>query len=158
MAAPESHRLTRQIVIAMIAGIVLGVAINLLGAAPWMQNFVVDGLLHVVGSVFVAALKMMVVPLVLVSLVVGVTAIVGVVMAYLNIGEAPEALKTHYRMQIRTFWIGLLYGVVGVLLSFILIGFAVLAFTAVWIIIRCVKGLKHLERREAYPNPATWLW
>jgi|RifCSP16_1_1023843.scaffolds.fasta_scaffold121509_2 uncharacterized membrane protein len=94
----------------------------------------------------------------LVSLVVGVTAIVGVVMAYLNIGEAPEALKTHYRMQIRTFWIGLLYGVVGVLLSFILIGFAVLAFTAVWIIIRCVKGLKHLERREAYPNPATWLW
>lgn len=75
MAAPESHRLTRQIVIAMLAGIVLGVAINQLGAAPWMQNFVVDGLLHVVGSVFVAALKMMVVPLVLVSLVVGVTAL-----------------------------------------------------------------------------------
>jgi uncharacterized membrane protein len=94
----------------------------------------------------------------LVSLAVGVTAIVGLVMAYLNVGEAPEALKTHYRVQIRTFWIGLLYGVVGALSSFILIGFAVLAFTAVWLIIRCVKGLKHLERREAYPNPATWLW
>jgi len=75
MAAPESHRLTRQIVIAMVSGIVLGVAINLLGAAPWVQTFLVDGLLHVVGSVFVAALKMMVVPLVLVSLVVGVTAL-----------------------------------------------------------------------------------
>ena len=75
MAAPESHRLTRQIVIAMLAGIALGVALNLLGTAPWMQNFVVDGLLHVVGSVFVAALKMMVVPLVFISLVVGVTAL-----------------------------------------------------------------------------------
>lgn len=75
MAAPESHRLTRQIVLAMLAGIALGVALNLLGTAPWMRIFVVDGLLHVVGSVFVAALKMMVVPLVFVSLVVGVTAL-----------------------------------------------------------------------------------
>jgi len=75
MAAPDTHRLTRQIVIAMVAGIGLGVALNLLGATPWMQTFVVDGILHVIGSVFVAALKMMVVPLVLVSLVVGVTAL-----------------------------------------------------------------------------------
>lgn len=75
MAAPETHRLTRQIVIAMLAGIVLGIALNRLGAAPWLQAVLVDGLLHVVASVFVAALKMMVVPLVFVSLVVGVTAL-----------------------------------------------------------------------------------
>ena len=75
MAASASHRLTRQIVTAMLSGIALGVALNLLGAAPWVQTVVVDGLLQVVGSVFVAALKMMVVPLVLVSLVVGVTAL-----------------------------------------------------------------------------------
>jgi DAACS family dicarboxylate/amino acid:cation (Na+ or H+) symporter len=75
MAKPESHHLTRQIVIAMLAGIVLGVILNQLGAAPWIQMFVIDGLLQVVGSVFVAALKMMVVPLVFVSLVVGVTAL-----------------------------------------------------------------------------------
>ena len=75
MAAPESHRLTRQIVIAMLSGMVLGVSLNQLGTAPWLQMFVVDGLLQVAGSVFVAALKMMVVPLVFVSLVVGVTAL-----------------------------------------------------------------------------------
>jgi DAACS family dicarboxylate/amino acid:cation (Na+ or H+) symporter len=75
MAQPEPHRLTRQIVIAMLAGIVLGVLLNRLGTAAWLQLVVVDGLLKVVGSVFVAALKMMVVPLVLVSLVVGVTAL-----------------------------------------------------------------------------------
>jgi L-cystine uptake protein TcyP (sodium:dicarboxylate symporter family) len=68
MPSHSTHRLTRQIVIAMLAGIVLGVALNLLGEVPWIQNFVLDGLLQVVGSVFVAALKMMVVPLVFVSL------------------------------------------------------------------------------------------
>ncbi|MDD3380967.1 MAG: dicarboxylate/amino acid:cation symporter, partial [Rugosibacter sp.] len=72
---PTPHRLTRQIIIAMLVGSLLGMTLNLLGdATPWVKLFLVDGLLHVVGSVFVAALKMMVVPLVLVSLVVGVTA------------------------------------------------------------------------------------
>ena len=75
MAKPEPHHLTRQIVIAMLAGIVLGVILNQMGAATWVQLFVIDGVLQVVGSVFVAALKMMVVPLVFVSLVVGVTAL-----------------------------------------------------------------------------------
>ncbi|MFO7543705.1 MAG: dicarboxylate/amino acid:cation symporter [Thiobacillus sp.] len=75
MSPSSPHHLTRQIVVAMLAGIVLGVSLNQLGAAPWIQATVVDGLLHVVGSVFVAALKMMVVPLVFVSLVVGVTAL-----------------------------------------------------------------------------------
>ena len=75
MTAPTPHRLTRQIIIAMLVGSLLGMMLNLLGdATPWVKLFLVDGLLHVVGSVFVAALKMMVVPLVLVSLVVGVTA------------------------------------------------------------------------------------
>lgn len=59
----------------MLAGIVLGVLLNQLGTTAWLKLVVVDGLLQVVGSVFVAALKMMVVPLVLVSLVVGVTAL-----------------------------------------------------------------------------------
>ena len=75
MAAPGSRHLTRQIVIAMLAGIVLGVVLNRLGTADWVQLVLVDGLLYVVGSVFVAALKMMVVPLVFVSLVAGVTSL-----------------------------------------------------------------------------------
>ncbi len=75
MGAKKPHTLTRQIVIAMLAGLTLGVVLNLLGAAPWLQAVFVEGLLRVVGSVFVSALKMMVVPLVLVSLVVGVTAL-----------------------------------------------------------------------------------
>ncbi len=94
----------------------------------------------------------------LLSLVVGVTSLVGVIMAYVNVGDAPEPLKSHYRFQIRTFWIGLLYGVVGVLLTFVAVGVLVLVFAAVWLIVRCVKGLKALDRREPYPQVTTWLW
>lgn len=94
----------------------------------------------------------------LVSLAVGVTALVGVVMAYVNVGDAPEPFKTHYRFQIRTFWIGLLYAIVGGILSVVGIGVLLLLLVLVWFIVRCVKGLRYLERRETYPNAETWLW
>jgi DAACS family dicarboxylate/amino acid:cation (Na+ or H+) symporter len=70
-----TNSLTRRIVFAMLAGILLGSALNYFGPPVWAQSLLLDGLLGVVGSVFVAALKMMVVPLVFVSLVVGVTAL-----------------------------------------------------------------------------------
>ena len=71
----SQNTLTRRIVIAMLAGIAFGVALNLLGTPAWVQNFVLDGVFEVIGTLFVSALKMMVVPLVFVSLVVGVTAL-----------------------------------------------------------------------------------
>jgi Na+/H+-dicarboxylate symporter len=67
--------LTMKIMIAMVAGIVLGVLINLfLADVAFVRETLVDGVLKVIGAVFVAGLKMMVVPLVFVSLVGGVTA------------------------------------------------------------------------------------
>jgi uncharacterized membrane protein len=94
----------------------------------------------------------------LVSLATGITAVVGVVLAYVKRDEASQWLQTHYRFQIRTFWIGLLYCVLGVILSMVLIGFLVLLFLAVWLIIRVIKGFKHLERREPVPNYDTWMF
>ncbi|HVI95554.1 MAG TPA: hypothetical protein VM753_16195 [Anaeromyxobacter sp.] len=95
----------------------------------------------------------------LLSFFAGVTSLVGVVMAYVYRGDAPAPLQTHYRFQIRTFWIGALYALLSSLLL-MLFGVGVLgfAFLAVWIIVRCVKGLRFLDRREAVPDPATWLW
>jgi Na+/H+-dicarboxylate symporter len=55
----------------MAAGLVAGVAINLIGADGLVGSYVVDGLFHVVGTIFLASLKLLVVPLVLVSLVCG---------------------------------------------------------------------------------------
>jgi uncharacterized membrane protein len=94
----------------------------------------------------------------LASLLVGITSLVAVVIAYVSVGDAPEPLRSHYRFQIRTFWIGALYGVVGVLLLPVGVGGLVLLFVAVWLIVRCVKGLKYLGGGAVYPNARTWLW
>ncbi len=94
----------------------------------------------------------------LVSLLIGITSIVGVVVAYIYQGDASETIKTHFRFQIRTFWIGLLLGIVGLLLSVVLIGFLVLLFLLVWFVVRCVLGLKYLNEGKPVPNPASWMF
>lgn len=68
--------LTQRILIAMLSGALLGIVLNLLsGEQGVLREYLVEGLLYVVGALFVAALKMLVVPLVLVSLVCGVTSL-----------------------------------------------------------------------------------
>ncbi|WP_296057165.1 hypothetical protein [uncultured Amphritea sp.] len=94
----------------------------------------------------------------LVSLIVGVTGIVGLVMAYVYKADAPGWLKTHYQWQIRTFWMGLLYTVIGLFTTMILIGYLILLFNLVWFIIRCIKGLSALEKRQPLPDPTSWLF
>lgn len=94
----------------------------------------------------------------LVSLLVGITSIVGVIMAYVNRADAPEWVQTHYRFQIRTFWIGLLYGFIGVITCIIIVGIFWLMFVVVWWIVRCVKGMQAISLGLPYERPASWLW
>ena len=70
--------LTMKVLLGMVLGIVVGLAINLTGlnaAGSFVNEFVVGGAFHVVGKMFVNALKMLVVPLVLFSLICGVCGI-----------------------------------------------------------------------------------
>jgi len=80
----------------------------------------------------------------------GITWIAAVILAYVKKDDAKGTwLESHFRWQIRTFWWGLLWGAIGALLAFVLIGFALLFADAVWIIYRIVKGwLRLAERRE----------
>ncbi|MCH2567668.1 MAG: dicarboxylate/amino acid:cation symporter [Pseudomonadales bacterium] len=69
----DTGKLTRNILIGMIAGGALGVMLHML-ALPEENVFravVVDGLFDIVGKVFIVSLKLLVVPLVFVSLVCG---------------------------------------------------------------------------------------
>ena len=50
-----------------------------------------------------------------------------VVLAYVNRGDGASWVDSHYRFQIRTFWIGLLFATVGSVLSIIVVGVVVLA-------------------------------
>lgn len=67
--------LTLQIMIAMGAGALFGLLLSAFAGTSWVNDYLIFGLLHVVGAVFIASLKMMVVPLVFVSLVGGVTSL-----------------------------------------------------------------------------------
>jgi uncharacterized membrane protein len=83
---------------------------------------------------------------------VGLTWIVAVVMNYVKKDEvAGTWLESHFRWQIRTFWFGLLWGVVGALLAIVVVGFAVLFAAAVWIIYRIVKGWLNLNDNKPMP-------
>ena len=94
----------------------------------------------------------------LVGLLLGITGIIGVVMAYINRADAPEWLAKHYQFQIRTFWIGGLYMFIGAVLSVLVIGYFILLFWLVWLIVRCVKGMKALDANEPPANPTGWMF
>ncbi len=94
----------------------------------------------------------------LLSLIFGVTSLVGLVMAYINKSDAPEWVQSHYRFQIRTFWIGLLLGVIGFFTAAFVVGILILVFLFVWWIARCVKGMKYLSQGSAHPDPASWMF
>ncbi len=92
----------------------------------------------------------------LVGLIFGITGIIGVIMAYINKENAPDWVKSHYQFQIRTFWIGAVYLIAGTILSLILIGWFILLFWAVWLIVRSIKGMQALDAEKAIENPTRW--
>lgn len=79
------------------------------------------------------------------SFVVGLTFLVAVVMNYIKIDDVKGTwLASHFRWQIRTFWFGLLWMLIGGLLTMIFIGILILLANAVWIIYRIAKGWIYL--------------
>ncbi len=77
----DSSILTRRILIGLALGAGLGVLLNWLSISSWLpadhgfRVFLVDGVFYVVGQIFLASLKLLVVPLVLVSLACGTAAL-----------------------------------------------------------------------------------
>jgi len=70
--------LTAKVLWAMLLGIVIGLIINLTGLntpESFVNEYVVNGLFHLIGTMFITALKMLVVPLVFFSLISGVLGI-----------------------------------------------------------------------------------
>lgn len=97
----------------------------------------------------------------------GITTLVGVILAHAQQGTAGEVMRSHYTFLIRTFWGflllcvagGILLGI-GAVLMIVLIGFPIMAVgwlvltgATVWFAVRCIVGLVHLSRGDAYPRP-----
>ncbi len=86
--------LTLKVLIGMALGIIVGLGLNLSGlnsAGSFSQLYLVDGLFHTIGKLFINALKMLVVPLVFFSLISGVCGI-GDIKALGRVGSKSFAL------------------------------------------------------------------
>ena len=90
----------------------------------------------------------------------GITALIGVIIAHVQSGSPDPVLNSHYGFQVRTFWVGLLYLVIGGILFVILIGFLVWLWWFIWSLIRNIKGVLLLNERRPIQNPdllAVWM-
>lgn len=92
------------------------------------------------------------------SFFLGITSIVGVVLAYVWKGEAKSAWEaSHYEYLINTFWIGLVGAVIGVVLIIALVGLIILPLVAALVIVRCVMSMVNAQKHQPMPNPGTFL-
>jgi len=71
----------------------------------------------------------------------GITGLAGVIVNYIKLDDVRDTwIEPHFHWQIRTFWIGLLWGVIGFITTFILVGWLILLAISIWVIYRVVKG------------------
>jgi len=72
---------------------------------------------------------------------VGLTFIIAVAINYLKRDQVEDTwLASHFQWQIRTFWFGLLWTILGTGLTVVLIGWVVLGLNTVWVIYRIARG------------------
>jgi uncharacterized membrane protein len=101
----------------------------------------------------------------------GLTALVGLVMAYVLRGGAGPRAFSHYVFLIRTFWLSLVWFaaatvlfIAGLPLTLVLIGIPllilaklVLIAAAVWYAARCIMGLVAAIEDQPYGRPRAWI-
>jgi uncharacterized membrane protein len=75
----------------------------------------------------------------------GFSMLVAVIIAYVKRDDvAGTPYQAHFDWQIRTFWWALLWAVIGGILVFAVIGFAVLWALGIWLLYRIIKGWFYL--------------
>ncbi|MGE8102855.1 DUF4870 family protein [Allorhizobium sp. NPDC080224] len=95
----------------------------------------------------------------LVSFVIGLTGIVGLIMAYVNRGKGAPWLDTHYTYAIRTVWLTLLYLLLSAFILvrlFVVVAIAFGFLAMVLFVVRCVIGLQKASAGEPIARPTSW--
>lgn len=93
------------------------------------------------------------------SFLLGITMLVGVVLAYVWKGESGRDPweASHYQYLINTFWIGLAGSIIGFLTLILVVGAFILLGVMALVVVRCVLSLLRAQKHEPMPNPGTWL-
>ena len=75
------------------------------------------------------------------SVLIGVTSIVGIIMAYIKRADfAGSEYEDHITYLIRTFWISLIGYLIGIILMFIGIGLFIIIAVGIWFLYRSIAG------------------
>ena len=75
------------------------------------------------------------------SAIIAPAAIAGVIYAHIKRDDVDGSfVASHITWLIRTFWLTLLFGLIGLVLALFVIGFVILFAVGVWYIFRVVKG------------------
>jgi len=109
----------------------------------------------------------------LISILFPLTFFIAPIVAYFTKNTENEVLHSHYRFQIRTFWIGMVFSLILIVLwsispvvsmmtgSFliliVLLGLGLLSWV-LWLVIRSAKGFKYLNQKQPIPNPLSWMF
>ena len=92
------------------------------------------------------------------SLVSGLSAVAGVIIAHIKVNEVTDTfLQSHYRWLIRTFWLGLIGVVIAGVLTVIFIGFLLMPVVVLWYVYRLVKGFLRFNDTEPIEDPGAWI-
>lgn len=92
-----------------------------------------------------------------IGIIVGLVAVAGVIMAYVKRGDARGTmLESHITYLIRTFWIAFIGSIVGMVTTFVLVGWLILLAVAVWYIYRIVRGFVAYNDGKPIADPAGW--
>ena len=92
------------------------------------------------------------------SLINGMTAIAGVIIAHIKVNEVTDPfLQSHYRWLIRTFWLGLTGAAIAAVLMIIYIGMLLMPVVALWFIYRLVKGFLRFNENQPIEDPGAWI-
>ena len=92
------------------------------------------------------------------SVISGLPMLIGLILAYVARGEAPDWQQSHYTFLIYTFWYFVVLFAIGAVLALLLVGWVLLAVLPLWVAIRVIRGWMLLENREPVPNPQSWLF
>jgi len=85
-----------------------------------------------------------------VSFFIGITFIAAVILNYVKKEDVQNTwLASHFHWQIRTFWFGLLWSILGFISLIIVIGYFVLIANAIWIVYRIIKGWLRLSEGKS---------
>ena len=87
----------------------------------------------------------------LIGSVTGVLSIGALILNYFRRNDYADALASHHRFMIRTFWWTVLWLVIGWVLHFIFIGWVLCIAAWCWYVYRHIRGLVALANGEQMP-------